>query len=112
MVADLSRLSSNLRKAGLSDSLALKFIDGELNYLISNIIIYRELAKRQASCTKGSQLLQRMQLAMYAYCFLYGTRAEYYSRAFEIARKIDIFKAKWALIPNEILEAITRAIRN
>ena len=109
-VADLSRLSSSLRKAGLSDALALKFIDGELNYLISNIIIYRELAKRLASCTRGSQLLQRMQLAMYAYCFLYGPRAEYYSRAFEIARRLDIFKGKWALIPGEILEAITRAI--
>jgi hypothetical protein len=109
-VADLSRLSSNLKDAGLSEPLALKFIEGDLNYLISNIVIYRELAKRLASCTRGSQLLQQMQLAMYVYCWLYGPQAEYYTRAFDIARRIDAFKARWTLIPGEILESITHAI--
>ena len=111
-VADLSRLSSNLKDAGLSEPLALKFIEGDLNYLISNIVIYRQLAKRLASCTRGSQLLQQMQLGMYAYCWLYGPQAKYYTRAFDIARRIDAFKDRWALIPGEILESITHAIDN
>ena len=111
-VADLKRLSSNLTNAGLPEPMAIKFIEGDLNYLISNIVIYRELAKRLASCTRGSQLLQQMQLAMYAYCWLYGPEAECYTRAFDIARRIDTFKDRWALIPGEKLEAITHAIDN
>lgn len=109
-VADFSRLASNLKDAGLSDALALKFIDGGLEYLASNILVYRELAKRLASLTRGSQLLQQMQLAMYAYCWLYGPQAEYYSRGFDIARELDAFKDRWAMIPGEMLESIARAI--
>lgn len=109
-VADFSGLSLNLKQAGLTESQAMTFIKGDLNYIVSNIITYRELAKRLASCTRGSQLLQQMQLAMYAYCWIYGPQADYYKRAFDIARRIDAFNDKWTLIPEETLETIARAI--
>lgn len=109
-VADISRFSKNLKDAGLSEPQVLRFVQGDLTYLLSNIVIYRELAKRLASCTRGSQLLQQMQLAMYAYCWIYGPTAENYARAFDIARRIDAFKDRWALIPGGTLETLSNAI--
>ena len=110
LVADASKLSSMLMEAGLGEAQARMFIDGELGYLGSNIIVYRELAKRFASCIRGSQMLQDMQVALYVYCWSFGCDAQYYSRAFEIARIIDRFKARWALVPGSVLKTLSDAI--
>jgi len=110
LVADVSKLSSMLMAAGIGEAQAMLFIDGELGHLGSNVLVYRELAKRFASCIRGSQMLQDMQVALYLYCWSFGHDAQYYSRAFEIARTIDRFKARWALIPGSVLQSLSDAI--
>lgn len=109
-VADLSRMSSILKDSGLSEQQIIKLINGDLQYLISNMITYRAMARCMLNFIKGSQLLQQMQLAMYAYCWIFGPNADHYSRAFEIARLLDHFKDKWFLIPGDLLRQITDAL--
>ncbi len=106
LVAELSRMTDRLVDGGLTEVQAKRFIDGSLSYLPRNIVTYRAIGMRLAGCILCGQLLQRLQLPMYAYCWTFGDSDQDCSRAFDIARTIESSKSKWALIPYEKLELI------
>lgn len=110
LVADAARLAKKLKEEGIEEPQLSAFFEGDLQYLWGNTIIYRALANRFASCLKGAELLNRLQLPMYVYCWTFGSNAAFFERAFEIARRIDWLKDKWALIPLDELEIIVNAM--
>ncbi|MFN9635516.1 MAG: hypothetical protein ACK55D_02230 [Synechococcaceae cyanobacterium] len=111
LVADAAKLAQKLKAAGICEPKLNAFFEGDLRYLLTNLIIYRSLASSLASCLKLAEMLNMLQAAMLAYCWTLGPSADRYQMAFEIARRIDGLKTRWALVPLDELEVIDRALQ-